>query len=87
MEINDYAYRQLRKKAYAINLQIVKGFQHCRNAVIYDDNGNRQSGYMIKDLEIGFFLGGYDENFDFLMDLDEVIEFLKGRYLALGLDW
>ena len=87
MKNTSYALSTLRRKAYDINYQVVKGFQHCRDAVIYDENGNRQTGYMVKDLTIGYFVEGYDEYYDFLMDLDDVNEFLKNRYSALGLDW
>lgn len=87
MKKTSYAINTLRRKAYDINLQVVKGFQHCRGAVIYDENGNRQSGYMVKDVATGYFVEGYDECYDFLMDLDDVNEFLKEMYEAQGFDW
>ena len=80
--------RTLRDKADEINLQVKKGFQHCRDAVIYDANGNRQTGFMVKDLATGCFVKGcYNECYDYLWDIDTVAEYLKERYEVLGIDW
>ena len=85
---NSCSLKKLRDKAYEINHQVVKGFVHYRDVVDYDRNGERHTGYMVKNLENGFYvLGCYNENFDFLWDLDDVAEFLKERYEALGLTW
>lgn len=83
-----YSLSTIRRKAYNINLQVEKGFQHFRDEVYYDADGKRQTGYMVLDLEIGYYVKGcYDEWFDHLWDLDDVVKFLKEEYEALGLDW
>jgi len=83
-----YCIQKIREKAHEINYHVEKGFVHYRNVVDYDKNGERHSGYMVMDLETGCYVRGcYNENFDFLWDLDDVISFLKGQYEILGLDW
>ncbi|MDO4206840.1 MAG: hypothetical protein Q4D15_04500 [Lachnospiraceae bacterium] len=83
-----YSENTIRRKAHYIGYQVQKGFQHFHRNVFYDSAGKRHTGYMVKDLKTGFYEWGcYSENFDHLWDLDEVIEFLKGEYEALGLIW
>ena len=88
MKKTSYELSTIRRKANDINYNVEKGFVHYRDVVDYDQNGERHSGYMVKNLENGFYVSGcYDEDFDFLWDLDDVIKFLKERYEALGLTW
>lgn len=90
MHTNNYScsLKTLRNKAYEINYQVVKGFIHYRDVIDHDRNGERHYGYMVKNLENGFYVSGcYDENFDFLWDLDDVAKFLKEQYEVLGLTW
>ena len=83
-----YSESTLRRRAYEIGYQVMKGFQHCCQHVWHDSSGERYTGYMVKDLSNGFCIwGSYSENFDFLWDLEDVEEFLKEQYDALGLKW
>ena len=83
-----YSESTLRRKAYKINYQVVKGFMHCGNYVWHDVYGDRRTGYMVKDLTTGFYVwDGYNENFDFLWDLNEVERFLKDQYELRDLEW
>jgi len=88
MNKTSYSLSTIRNKAYQINYQVMKGVQHCRNAVFYDERGNRHSGFMVNNLETGCYVRGcYNEFYDFLWDLNDVIEFLKSQYKARNLDW
>ena len=83
-----YSLNTICKKAYDINHQVEKGLVHYRDVVDYDQNGKRHTGYMVMNLENGFYVPGcYDENFDHLWDLKDVIEFLQEQYEARGLKW
>ena len=83
-----YSESTIRRKAYRIGYQVQKGFQHFRREVLYDLNGERYTGYMIKDLNTGYYVWScYNENFDHLWNLDDVVEFLEGEYESLGLVW
>lgn len=83
-----YCESTLRRKAYKIGYQVVKGFQHFCQNVYHDSYGDRYTGYMVRDLSNGFYeWGSYNSNFDFCWDIDDVAEFLKGRYEELGLAW
>lgn len=78
----------LRKKAHKIGYHVLKGFQHFRGYVFYDCNDERTTGYMVQNLYTGLMeWDGYDENFDFLWTLQDVEDFLKEQYKALGLQW
>lgn len=88
MKRASYTLHTIRQKAYAINYKVEKGFVHYHDMVDYDQFGERHSGFMVMDLETGFYVKGcYDENFDYLWELDDVISFLKGKYSSLGRDW
>ena len=88
MKKSSYVLSTIRKKAEKINYHVEKGFQHCRDAVIYDRNGNRQSGYMVMDYSVNAYVHGcYNEFYDYLWDLNDVVEFLQKQYELLGLDW
>ncbi len=83
-----YSESTLRKRAYKIGYQVQKGFMHFGKSVFYDQNGERSSGYMVKELQYGFYVwGGYDSNFDFLWSIEDVEDFLKEQYESLGLTW
>lgn len=83
-----YSESTLRRRAYKIGYQIQKGFRHFGRFVYHDPYGDRFSGYMVKDLQSGFYeWGGYNSNFDFLWDLEDVEDFLKEQYELLGLTW
>ncbi len=83
-----YTLNTIRNKAKDIGYYVQKGFTHYHDVVDYDYNGKRHSGYMVMDLETGFYLPGcYDEMFDFLWELDDVVEFLKKKYEARGRKW
>ncbi len=83
-----YSLSTIRQKAYKINFQVEKGFIHYRDVVDHDYSGNRHTGFMVKDLETGFYVKGcYDENFDHLWEIDDVVSFLKEQYEILGIDW
>ena len=88
MNKTSYASTTIRRKAYDVNYKVEKGFVHYRDVVDYDQYGERHSGYMVMDLETGYYVNGcYDENYDHLWDLDDVISFLMEKYSALGRDW
>ena len=88
MKKASYTLNTIRQKAYEINYKVEKGFVHYRDTVYYDQSGERHSGFTVIDLATGFYEKGcYDENFDHLWGLDDVISFLKGKYSSLGRDW
>ena len=39
------------------------------------------------DMDTGLCVGGNNEDFDFLWDLGDVVDFLKGQYETRGLVW
>ena len=83
-----YSESTIRRRANDIYYQVKKGFQHFQGSVLYDENGNKATGYMVKDLHTGLYVwGGFNSFCDFLWDLDDVEEFLMGEYEALGLAW
>ncbi len=83
-----YSERTLRKKADKIGYRVLKGFQHFGRDVYHTESGQRFTGYMVQDLYKGNYeWGSYDRNFDFLWTIEDVEEFLKERYEALGLAW
>ena len=83
-----YSLSTIRRKAKAIDFQVMKGFLHWHEFVYHDSYGDRFPGYMVMDLNTGFYEWcSYDENFSFRWDLDDVVEFLKGEYEARGLKW
>ena len=83
-----YSISTIRRKAYAIGKQVMKGCLHFQDSVFYDAYGNRIPGYMVKDLRTGFCeWGSYNENFSFLWDLNDVVAFLKEEYEVRGLTW
>ena len=83
-----YHISTIRRKAYAIGYQVMKGYLHFQDFVYHDSYGDRFPGYMVKNLRTGFYeWGSYNENFSFRWDLDDVVEFLKGEYEARGLKW
>ena len=76
----------LRMKAYKIGYQVVKGFQHYGQYVYHNPYGERYTVYMVRDYSNGFYVcGSYNSYFDFCWNIDDVAEFLKGRYEELGL--
>ena len=83
-----YSESTLRRRAYKIGYQVQKGFQHYGKFVYHDQYGDRFSGYMVKDLQTGLYeWDGFDSNFDFLWTIEDVEDFLRERYEALGLAW
>lgn len=83
-----YCESTLRRRAYKIGYQVKKGFQHLGRNVYHDQYGDRYSGYMVRDLHTGFYeWDGYNSNFDFLWTLEDVENFLREQYEALGLAW
>ncbi len=83
-----YSESTLRRKAYGIGYQVLKGFMHCGKYVYHDSYGQRYSGYMIRDLQTGFFVCGcYNNIFDFVWKLRDVEDFLKDKYERLGYSW
>ena len=82
------AISTIRRKAYAIDYQVMKGFLRCHEFVYHDSYGNRFPGYMVKNLRTGFGVwGSYNENFSYCWDLDDVVDFLKEEYVTRGLKW
>ncbi len=80
--------RTLRRRAKAINYSIHKGLQHWGNSVLRDREGKGRIGYMVMNLETGFYVWGcYDSNLDFLWTLADVENFLKEKYQELGIAW
>ena len=83
-----YSESTLRRRAYDIGFQVEKGFQHFHEFIYHNSYDERFTGYMVKDLDTGFYeWGSYNENFDHLWDLDDVAEFLMQEYEARGLEW
>ena len=83
-----YNESTLRRKAYKIGYQVVKGFQHFNNGVYHNSKGERFTGYMVRDLITGNYEWDcYDEYFDHLWDLENVADFLEREYAACGLRW
>lgn len=83
-----YSERTLRRRAYKIGYQVVKGFQHFGRYVYHTSYGERFTGYMVRDLRSGIYeWGSYDQNFTHLWDLDDVAEFLMEEYEARGMAW
>lgn len=85
----NYSESTIRRKAYAIGYQVMKGFMYWQGKSVYHDSyGQRYSGYMVRDLQTGIFeYGCYTSNFDFYWDLEDVAEFLKGEYERLDYAW
>ena len=80
--------RTLRDRAHKIGYHVTKGFTHFGKHVFYDNYGERSTGYMVMDLSTGFYAwGSYNSNFDYLWELEDVEDFLKEQYEALGLAW
>ena len=78
----------LRKRASAINYCVSKGFMHYGKYVYHYPDESRRKGYMVMDLNTGYYVFGcYDSNFDNLWRLDDVEEFLRTKYQELGLKW
>ena len=82
-----YSVSVIRKKAHDIGFHVTKGFQHFGRSVFHDSYGERHSGYMVLDMDTGLCGGGNSEDFDFLWDLGDVVDFLKGQYETRGLVW
>lgn len=84
-----YSESTLRKKAAAAGYSIEKGFQHYHNGTIVTNwNGERFTGYNVKNLATGFYEWGcYDNNYDHLWQLEDVEEFLKKIYLEHDMKW
>ena len=83
-----YSESTLRRKANNIGYQVEKGYQHFNCKVFRNCNGERYTGYRVKDLSTGFYeWGSYNEHFDHLWDLDDVAKFLADEYEARGLTW
>ncbi|MGM9748545.1 MAG: hypothetical protein ACI3ZN_07070 [Candidatus Cryptobacteroides sp.] len=45
----------LRRKAYKIGYQVVKGFRHYGQYVYHNTYGERFTGYMVRDYSNGFY--------------------------------
>ena len=82
-----YSESTLRRRAYKIGYQVMKGFTRYYGVVDYDWSGERSTGYMIKDLSYGFCVDGFANNYEFLMTIEDVEDFLKEQYEAQGLVW
>ena len=83
-----YALPTLRRKAHKIGYHIDKGFIHFQGNVYHNQDGERFTGYMVLNLQNGFYeWDGFDSNFDHLWSLEDVELFLKGKYDSLGLSW
>ena len=83
-----YDITTIRRKAYAIGLQVKKGSLRCLGSACHDVCGNRIPGYMVVDLSTG--LGVWpscNETYSFCWQLYEVVNFLKDEYQTLGLEW
>lgn len=86
--MSTYSISTLRRRAHKIGYHVQKGFRHFHQYVYHDEYGDRFPGYMVMDLQTGFYeWGGYDSNFSFLWDIEDVEDFLKEQYEALGLAW
>ena len=83
-----FSEKTLRKRAYAIDYKVSKGFRHYGDFVYYYPDGERCTGYMVEDLNTGIYVYGcYSSNLDNLWRLIDVEEFLKTKYQELGLKW
>ena len=81
-----YSEKTLRKRAYKIGYQVIRGIYHFRGA--YYTYGEKITGYMVKDCRSGLLEWGcYDTCFDFIWSLEDVEDFLKEQYEAMGLKW
>ena len=73
-----YSLNTNRRKAHKIGYQVTKGIQHFQNHVWTDSSGERHTGYMVMDMATGLYEWGcYDSDFDYLWDLDDVVQFLE----------
>jgi hypothetical protein len=82
--------RFLRNRAKKAGYKIHKGFVHYMHngSVFIDQYGNRESGYSVLDLTTGYYIWGcYNEALDNLWTIEDVENFLKTQYRAIGLDW
>ena len=83
-----YCEKTLRNRAHKIGYQISKGFQHFGENVFYDYFDKRHIGYMVKDMSTGCYVWGcYNSNLDYLWTLQDVENYLKKQYEAIGLKW
>lgn len=82
MESNTILLREkrARRKACELGYKVHKGFQHYmyNNAVCRDINGNAYVGYMVEDMNTGFYVyDSYDNNYDHRWTLEDVENFLN----------
>ena len=83
-----YSEKTLRRRAYKIGYQVLKGYQHQQagRAICRDCYGVPYTGFMVKDLTTGSMYGIYPSN-DFELTLEDVEAFLKEKYEECGLTW
>ena len=84
-----YKEKKARKKAYEAGYKVSKGFQHYNNgAVCRDCNGEAYTGYMVLDLTTNTYVWDcYNEHFDNLWTLEDVEDFIKGKYEEAGIKY
>ena len=76
-----YSESTIRRKAYKIGYHVEKGFQHLGKSVFRDCDGDCYCGYMVKHMDTGLYMSGcFNENFDHLWTLNDVIVFLREKY-------
>ena len=80
----------IRRRAKNIGFQVEKGFVRFQGDVYYKSDGKRETGYMVKDLQTGYYVGGYDNyaySWSYTWDLEDVVDFLKGVYAEPNMAW
>ena len=85
-----YSEGTIRKKALNAGYKVEKGFQHYRynDSVLTDCDGKRLTGYNVVDLCNGWPVhGSCDDNFDHLLSLEDVEEFISSVYKESGLEY
>lgn len=80
----------IRRRAKNIGFQVEKGFVRFQGEVYYNADGKRETGYMVRELQTGSIVGGFDNMgvcWSYTWDLKDVVDFLKGVYAEPGMAW
>ena len=80
----------IRRRAAKIGYHVEKGFVRFQGDVYYNSDGTRESGYVVRDLQTGYIVGGSDNycySWSYIWNLEDVADFLRGAYDVNGMAW
>lgn len=77
----------IRRRAERVGYYVEKGFVRFQGKVHYNLEGERETGFMVKDLHYNIYVGGFNDPWSYTWDLEDVVELLKNEYEARDMAW